>query len=311
MIRPDGSALRPVLPDALVPHLSPDLRLRLASYIDLMDARPLAAAHPLPRQRTGFAVPRTAAGNIYDIACWNWALTGGTGRMADRGSAQSIWEHIIDMDITVEPVVVRGINNVGASYPGSAPDFMLLQLNWAAAAGGNLVAQTTFKEAMLRIAARKNGLTVSAHPWANCAYTLHMKTADWYGWHHMGIGIDLAYRGVMRRTIVQTVPHTAVWHGCSVMWDEGQPDTVIGIDSLKSAHVDVLNAVTVACCICHAVPIGLIRPTQGWHRCGHCSAAYCRVHKAGLPVTTPKTRWNPHTVRTCTRLGCVGQTRHI
>lgn len=292
-------------------NLNQDQRLRLACYINLMDARPLVAVHPTPRQRTGFAVPGTHTGNIYDNACWNWALTGGTGRIADPESAVSIWEDIIAMNILVEPPAVAGVNNVDANYPGSGADFTLLRNNWVAAAGGNLAAQATFKEAMLRIAARKNGLTVSVGPWANAPYSLHMRTAEWYSWHHMGIGIELAYRGAMRRTIVQTVPNTRVLHSCSVMWDEGQAETVIGLNSLKTAHVDVLDEVRVMCCICNAVPVGLLMPTKGWHRCGHCSAVYCRVHKAALIVTTQKTTWNPHTVRTCSRLGCVGQTRHI
>ncbi|MDP9607103.1 UNVERIFIED_ORG: hypothetical protein J2W38_006924 [Variovorax paradoxus] len=292
-------------------NLSQDQRLRLASYINLMDARPVAAPLGTPRQRSGFPVPGTGAGNVYDNACWNWALTGGTGRIRDPGSAVSVWEDIIAMNILVEPPIVAGINNVDANYPGSGADFTLLRNNWVAAAGGNVAAQDTFKEAMLRIAARKNGMTVSVLPIAACTYTLHMKTAQWYSWHHMGIGINLSYRGAMRRTIVQTVPQTHVWHGCSVMWDEGQPDTVIGVSELKRAHVDVLDEVTVTCCICNAVPLGLLRPTKGWHRCGHCSAVYCRVHKAALNIVTAKTTFNPHTVRTCSRLGCVGQTRQI
>jgi hypothetical protein len=162
--------------------------------------------------------------------------------------------------------------------------------------------------------ARKNGLTpLGVPPDGGTIYTLHMKTkaAEWYGWHHLGIGIKLSYRGLLRQTIVQTIPHLPVKHGCSVMWDEGYPDTVIGVQELHREHVSRLDDVKYKCCACNADPQGVFRPLQGWHQCDHCFAAYCRACKANLVITRPKTRSNPHTLRRCNRVGCVGYTQVI
>lgn len=302
-----------------MPELSHDQRLRLASYINLMYARPLVHADLLRRQRSGFTVPRTAQadGEIWQSGCWNWALTGGTGRARDPGNPAEIWKDIITQTMrnvynnVDDPVVRTGINHVDASYPGSAADFTLLRANFAAASNGNPAAQNAFKEAMLRITARKNGLTVSTQPLASCTYTLHMKSLHWYSWEHMGIGISLTYRGAEHRTFVQTIPQDDIWHACSVMWDENLPETAIGLSSLLRAHVDCLDAVPMVCCICQAVPLGGLRPIRGWHRCANCSAAYCRTHKTALNVVRASSTFNPHSVRVCSRLGCVGHTRQI
>lgn len=287
--------------------LSQQQQRRLACYITINDAKALAA------RRNGFEVPGTDHGRVYDYACWNWALTGGLLSAADPGSAVTIWEHIITMDIVAEPPAPpNAINAVDGHYPGSVAEFMTLRNNWANARLGNAGAQDAIKDALMRIAARKNRLTpIVLAP--NTVYTIHMKTGahEWYGWHHMGIGIKLPYQGGLRQTIVQTVPNTDVMHGCSVMWDEHLADTVIGVQELLREHVSYLENVKYKCCGCNAEPQGVFRPLQGWHQCRFCYAAYCRACKAALVILTPKTKLSPHTVRRCNRVGCVGQTQVI
>src|SRR5262249_47418585 len=165
-----------------------------------------------------------------------------------------------------------------------------------------------------RIATRKNGLTpLAGAPGGGTIYTQHMKTdaTEWYGWHHMGIGIKLMYRGALRQTIVQTIPQVPVSHGCSVMWDENLPDTVIGVQELLSQQVSVLDNVKYKCCACNADPQGVFGSLKGWHQCNHCFAAFCRACKAGLAIVAPKTTFHPHTIRQCDRLGCGGHTQVI
>ena len=287
--------------------LSQQQQRRLACYIAINDAKPVAS------QRNGFEVPGTDRGRVYEYACWNWALTGGTLTVAAPGSAVTIWEDIITMNILAEPPAPpNAINAVDAHYPGSAAAFMTLRNQWTHARGGNVAAQDAVKEAMVQIAARKNGLTPLVGA-ANPVYTIHMKTGahEWYGWHHMGIGIKLPYRGALRQTIVQTVPDTDVMHSCSVMWDEHLADTVIGVQELLREHVSHLDRVKYTCCACTAEPQDGFRPLQGWHQCDFCYAAYCRACKAALVIVTPKTKFRPHTVRRCNRVGCVGRTQVI
>jgi hypothetical protein len=289
--------------------LSLQQQRRLACYITIMDAK------PADQRRDGFDVPGTHQGRVYDYACWNWAFTGGRITVRDPGSAVTIWEDIITMNILVEPPAPpAAINAVDAHYPGSGAEFTALRNNWTNACNGNAAAEDAVKDAMLRIGARKNGLSpVGGPPGAGTIYTIHMKTGDdeWYGWHHLGIGIKLMYRGLLRQTVVQTITEVPLSHCCSEMWDEDLPDTVIGVQELLGEHVSYLDNVQYKCCACNADPPGGFRSLQGWHQCGHCFAAYCRACKANLVVLRAKTTFNPHTLRQCDRPGCPGQTQVI
>src|SRR5262249_45255706 len=151
--------------------LSAQQKRRLACYITITDAKPPA------NRRDGFDVPGTDHGRVYDYACWNWAFTGGRITVRAPGSAATIWEDIITMNILVEPPgPPAAINNVDGHYPGSAADFTTLRNNWANACAGNAGAQDAVKDAMLRIATRKNGLTpLAGAPGGGTIYTQHMK----------------------------------------------------------------------------------------------------------------------------------------
>jgi hypothetical protein len=292
-----------------VPVLTPLQLCKLGNYIDITNRRPQR------EKRGGYVTPGTTNGMVWDYACWNWALTGGVLHVNDPGSAMTIWEDIIQIDIQHNPPIMTGINNVQNKYPGSGADFLTLNNQWQAAKQNRLASQNAFKDAMLRIAARKNGLVpLPGPPGLNTTYTLHMKTSEWESWHHMGIGIKLPYGNQTRQTIVQTVPECPVMHGCSVMWDEGMAETVIGIQELLPQHVNILDRVGPpdqwCCWVCKAVPTGSFRPRKGWHRCDRCFSVFCREHKAALDIFQRKKILNPHTTRICGRNGCVGHT-HI
>lgn len=174
---------------------------------------------------------------------------------------------------------------------------------WIDTAGKAVAEKTLFKQAMMSICARMNGL-VPCGPGTAHTYTLHMRTSRWYGWDHWGIGVQVLPGNAL--TYIQTVPNTAIWHACNVMWDESMSLTSIGIAGLLKTHIDVINKIALApvrSAKCHQQGCNQqhawwLSVTNHWHRCTACGTVWCPVHGAGLGGKA----WNSPK-RTCSECG--------
>jgi hypothetical protein len=278
-----------------MPTLNANQLLKLAGYLQ----RPGLT-------RDGLEVPNTSSGNIYQYACWSWALTGGTASIHDRFSANKIFETIVldDLAHLPDPEFASAIANVDNQFPGCNAEFLILRTNLANAKLGIVAAQNAFLTAMVTISARVNGLQPG--PVAGARYTLHIKSISWHGWDHWGIGIKLGPNNT--QTYVQTVTDCPVKHACDRMWDEHRPfDISIDIGNLLQSQVDFLAKVKLAPC-CQCVNLhshGWLPSVKNfWQQCQTCGATYCSQHAAALGGAL-----NPSdTTRNCNRLGCVGRT---
>ena len=175
--------------------------------------------------------------------------------------------------------------------------------SWKDVAGSAMTEKTLFKQAMMGICARRNGLAPcgagSGH-----AYTLHMRTSRWYGWDHWGIGIQTLSGNTIN--YIQTVPNTAIWHACNIMWDEHMSLTSIGIAGLHQSHIDVIDKISLApvrSAKCHQTGCNQqhgwwLSITNHWHRCTSCGTVWCPVHGGGLAGKA----WSSPT-RTCSVCG--------
>ncbi|HEX8242831.1 MAG TPA: hypothetical protein VF541_05035, partial [Longimicrobium sp.] len=217
----------------------------------------------------------------------------------DWQDAQGIW--------------ANGVNGAPqGNYPNCANDLQTLQngLNNARTfrAGPRVpftAAQTAFAEALLRIMLRANGLTPQGLG-VNHAYSVTMKSSDWWNSDHFAIGIQLPPNN--RIMYVQTVPYTSVCHGCDVVWDELLPDVSVGIAGLLQIHVDYLNRVPLAPCRdCGETHGWLPSVRNSWHQCRNCGAVFCPEHGSAL---LGKGSWYDGT-RTCSEPGCGGRTRLV
>lgn len=99
-------------------------------------------------------------------------------------------------------------------------------------------AQINIKKALMEIAAREAGLTLSPGQ-APTNYRLIMVTSAWYGWDHWAIGV-LANGW---ESVVQTVPSVPICYGCNTIWDEHFTRHDLYLSELQQAHVDTLAAV--------------------------------------------------------------------
>ncbi len=269
--------------------------------LSLRTMRKLAAYHAHDH-RNGIDVQTNQ--NLTQAACWSWALTGTYLGVGSPFSANSIIDAIVNVDIIQEPPAPTGINDVRAQYPGSDGDFTALAANFGNAQNGSAAAQTAFKTGILRILARANGLTPNAN--VAGAYTLHMKTGNWWSWDHFGLGVLINGN----RMFIQTVTGVPVAISCDRMWDESMPETVIGINDLLGTHVNFIDGIQRApvgqaqCVVCNQTH-GIIPSVFNlWHSCRVCGSVYCPTHVATLGGVVPG-----KTSRSCSQLACPGRTQ--
>lgn len=239
------------------------------------------------RVRDGYAVPNTNRGALFDCACWNWALTGGTVNANSNRNPQHIYDDIVQYDYDdANAIYAVGINDVDGNYEGCDAEFTALRDNLNNARAGQNGAKRAIRLALMKIAARRNGLVPISDDTAG-PYVLYMKTgaAEWWSWHHWGLGVRLPTGAF---TIVQTVPNVAIDHGCSVMWDEALVETAISLNAIHRAQVDVMNRIppppvrNTRCLICNAVHGQAPSIFNSWHQCPTCGATYCPTHGATL-----------------------------
>lgn len=264
-------------------------------------------AYALKRQH--HVVPNTNAGGVYQAACWNWALTGGTVQPNNVNGAIAIYEAIVatQYDPLRDVTLPVAINNVDAQFAGCNAYFTALRNNLANALAGNAGAQNAFKVAMMSICAHMNGLGPNGAGDAG-TYSLNMRTDTWWAWDHWGLGIRPTPGAAVM--YVQTVPNCPVYHGCSTMWDEHLPLASIQLTQLLGSHVNVLNNVAFAdvyearCTVCGTTHGSMPSLFNHWHQCGTCGTVYCPTHGAAL---AGKLSWDR--TRTCGR--CGGRTRLV
>lgn len=265
--------------------------------------RRLAAYHNYSRD----GIDLTTNMNLTQAACWSWALTGVLTGVTSALSANSMIDAIVKVNIAVEPPVATGINDLRARYPGSAADFNTLNNHVRPAINGNAASQNAFKIAMVRIMARQNGLTPNNNP--NSPYTLHLKTQNWYSWDHWGLGV-LMPDG--RRMFIQTITDVPVAICCDRMWDEGFPETVVGLNSLLAAHVNFLKSVPRApvrnahCVVCNTTHGYFSSRWRHWHSCRVCGSVYCHTHAAALGGAMVG-----RDSKKCSQAGCPGRTEVV
>ncbi|WP_035056435.1 hypothetical protein [Andreprevotia chitinilytica] len=154
---------------------------------------------------------------------------------------------------------------------------------WAAAAGVATVEKTRFKQAMMGICARMNGL-VPAGPGDAHTYTLHMRTSRWFAWDHWGIGVRVPPGNVLN--YIQTVPNFTIRHATDVMWDEHMPLASIGLTGLLQTHINVIDTIPRAPAAeakCRQPYCNRTHAATAWYRCGTCGTLWCDLHGMLLP----------------------------
>lgn len=191
--------------------------------------------------RDGAAVPATNQPPLLNAACWAWALAGESINSADEFSAASVYEKSFNFDTQRRPTGIDSgyLNQLTSIWPDSGQAVSELESYFADAQEGATDAQGRCRMALMKIAAITNGLTVNGEG-ADHDYTVHMKSSSWYGWDHWGIGVRMPDTTI---NYVQTVPDTPIQYRCRVIWDEPLADTIIGVDGLLPAHIDVLNKI--------------------------------------------------------------------
>lgn len=209
----------------------------------ILDHAQLVSLTSWPATRDGLTVPNTDSGNVYEHACWSWALTGGTGTVHTNTGADALYNAIVRKDPFVAgSACVTGIDRRAALAVGAEAWWIgVLEKTWEGAKAGREKDQKAFKMAMLMIIAKANGLQPFLADNMRVTYSLHMRTDSWWHWDHWGLGIRYANRQVF----VQTVPRTTLQHACSVMWDEHMKEVFVGIGQLCAEHARVLAPVLV------------------------------------------------------------------
>jgi hypothetical protein len=292
-----------------MPHLTPKQIKRLGSFT---------------LSRDGIVIPGAHA--IGPGACWNFALTGTVLAMSHADSPQSICDDIFDMtlDPNVENVFVtdeeeadvefyryHGIRPTATvmTFPNCANELGTLRANFVAASGGNPVAQTTCREALAIIFAKRNGLQPGV---VSDQYQLHMRTHAWFAWDHFAISLRPAQPGRPRIYIQKVTGITKpLKHACWDIWDEHLDEVTLNIGELHATQIAFINMVNTYgdLCVECGEAHGYFRsnPFHAWHRCTTCGAIYCPRHGAEL---LGKRAWNDRT-RSCGQTACVGRTTLI
>lgn len=249
------------------------------------------------------------------MACWNFALTGTLLGMAHVQSPDSIYssngvgQNPIDaiLDVNIFPIQCNGLKATATllNHPGCAAELQVLNQHINNAMAGNNAAQNHCADAMVKIVARKNGLTPGV---GNDRYQLHMKANAWFGWDHWALSIRAEQPG-RPRIFIQTVTGVPLAHACDRIWDEHLPvSVVVNLQDLHAAQVTFINMVNTfgnLCVVCGAAhgrtPSS---PFNSWHRCAVCNVVYCPTHGQAL---VGKLSWNDRT-RSCGQPGCGGRT---
>ncbi len=218
-----------------MPDLSDATLLRLASYTKSRDGEP---------------VPSTISGNVFENACWSWALSGGSLGVNDPTSPFTITNSICTYDPFTSDPPTAMLPNLANLYPGSEAEIEAMneQFGAAVAAGANYGAdasQAIFFRAYVRLVLRANGFTLLNSP-VGAKYGIAVRSSNWWNTDHWAI--RLFQPGDAMTTFVQTVTGTPLMFSCDRVWDEGLKGAVVGVQELKQSQVTQLSAVPWSTC---------------------------------------------------------------
>lgn len=209
--------------------------------------RNLLAPAEGPHPRNGLTVPVSDQEPFVVAPAWAWALCGEYTSIDDPYSAPTVYGSDDGAFVFNAQRVPVGLNadffaTTDLIFPQTVPYHQALANNLAYAMAGNLAAQDACRLALMQLTAALNGHTVLP-PDASPVYTMVMKSSSWYGWDHWAIGIQGVGCGAAT-TYQQKVADMALQYNCGVVWDEAMPlQTVIQLDGLLQAQVDMLNNV--------------------------------------------------------------------
>jgi hypothetical protein len=240
------------------------------------------------RTRDGAQVPNTITGSVYDYACWNWVLSGGTLTVHDFKSVNNIISNVMNMTAGGYPISIKP--DAKDQYPGNDVDFALLPglLQSAQEEPGTFeqdnADQCAFLECLVRIMLRVNGLSPIPFSATN-RYNVIVRSSDWWNTDHWALKLYLKQDATQ---FIQTVPEHPLKFSCSRVWDEDLPFVEISIAGLHQNQVDQLDAVQLSTCrawvtkltragnrvpfLCEA------RLEAGGGQCSNCAFVACQDH---------------------------------
>ncbi|NPU10097.1 hypothetical protein HL666_04945 [Bradyrhizobium sp. 83002] len=242
------------------------------------------------RSRNGQQVPNTINGPLYQYACWNWVLSGGTLTADDFKSNSSIIANVLNTDAMGYPLGIK--QDAAQQYPqeGNAVDLqrMAALLRDATMEGPELeqdcAPQTEFLECLVRIMLRVNGLEPIPFD-ADSRYNVIVRSKNWWNTDHWALRL---YLGPAAKQQIQTVPDWPLMFSCSKVWDEDLAFVAVTIAGLHQNQVDQLATVPYSTCrgwvmrtkkeggsfpfVCQA-PI-----RSGSGQCGRCGFVACEAH---------------------------------
>lgn len=193
-----------------------------------------------PYSRDGAAVPDSDMDNV---PCWAWALAGEFVAASDPFSAASVYEHAFVFDQQRNPTATNAgyLNQITEIWPDAGLAVSALVAYAPDALDGDVQSQQACRMALMKIAAITNGLSVLGEG-ADHDYTIHLRSTSWYGWDHFAVGIRMP-PGSAPVNYVQTVPGVPLCYRCDAVWDEGMPETIIGVDGLLPTHIETLDRI--------------------------------------------------------------------
>ena len=208
---------------------------------------PAGEDHP----RDGEIVPTSDQPPFIFSACWGWALTGEYESADNAYTAPTIYNAGEGAFVFDEQRVPTGLNeaffhDACIIFPQIRPFHRVLAERLQAALDGDGGAQDACRVALMTITAQLNGHTVLGDEGSG-VYTMIMKSSSWYGWDHWALGVQ-ATDGVTT-TFQQKVSGSLanpkkLKYNCGEVWDNHLAlETVLKIDGLQQAQVDMLNKV--------------------------------------------------------------------
>lgn len=240
--------------------------------------------------------------DLYERACWNWALYGGDHPgEAHPSSPPALYAKNYPLSAS-RPQLPQ-------SFPQAFPERPQLKALWLSARrdASNTADKVSFLQTMAEVAAIKSGLLPVDQ---NTPYKIHVTTAEyqWYSYSHWGLSIT--YNG--RTRFIQTEPNKKVNWGATHLWETdrlGYIEASFNIESLHQKHVDVIEAL-VHIPMCSKCAKAMPEHATDWKRCKGrhphliCDTCPPRFSRRGFGKA-------PRRVPSCTKTGCNAELAHL
>ncbi|MGJ5132055.1 hypothetical protein [Bradyrhizobium oligotrophicum] len=242
------------------------------------------------QSRNGKQIPNTINGSLYEYACWNWVLSGGTLTTDDFKSNSSIIANVLNTDVMGYPLSIK--QDAAQQYPqtGNADDLQRMSelLRGATMEGPELeqgcAVQREFLECLVRIMLRVNGLEPVQFD-ADNRLNVIVRSKNWWNTDHWALRL---YLGPSAKQLIQTIPDWPLMFACSTAWDEDLAYVAVSIAGLHQNQIDQLATVPFSTCcawvmrkpkegesfpfICQA------QIQSGSGQCGRCGFVACDAH---------------------------------